>query len=570
MSGVCPACGSEHTRPAFTVDGHAFRRCRDCATLHLSPPPAPEEVEALYAGDEYFANPHYGPSEGGRYLGYKDYLSDRAHIEEKFRAVLEHVERIAPRGRLLDVGAGPGLLVALAGERGWVARGLELNPWAAEYARSQLGADVSVGRLEQAQLPDASFEAVTMLDLIEHLADPGATLAEAARVTAPGGALALLTPDAGSVVSRAMGRRWPEAQRAPEHMVLFSVRGLSTLLRRHGWAPAGWHSVGKTSSPPTLLADVAPAAPGLARVLKPIAEQPRVADRAFELDPHTKFCVYAVRESSAEPASARTPRLPKRAKRLKAPAASILTDLQLLADARRLGDWMFEELQAGTGGAVAEIGAGIGTFSERLLQTGADPLLLVEPEAACAAELERCFGADARVTIARDELPDSAELAARSGACDLVLCQNVLEHVGDDAGAVAAMGAALKPGGRLALLVPAHPRLFGSLDVAYGHERRYTPERLRALAEGARLELSEMRHFNLLGVAGWWAKNALTRTGVDRSSLAVYDALVPLWRPIERALRPPWGLSLVAQLRRPNTGGAAPVSRFSAAEVESP
>ena len=62
------------------------------------------------------------------------------------------------------------------------------------------------------------------------------------------------------------------------------------------------------------------------------------------------------------------------------------------------------------------------------------------------------------------------------------------------------MARALRPGGQLALLVPAHPRLYGNLDRAYGHYRRYTRSRVEQLVAGAQLELVDLYSFNLLGI----------------------------------------------------------------------
>jgi SAM-dependent methyltransferase len=200
-------------------------------------------------------------------------------------------------------------------------------------------------------------------------------------------------------------------------------------------------------------------------------------------------------------------------------------------------------------GSVAEVGAGIGTFSERILGGGADRLVLVEPDPACAAVLDERFAGDERVAVAREQLPAAPSLKA--GGLDLVVCQNVLEHIEDDRAAVAAMSAALAPGGELALLVPANPRLFGALDEAYGHYRRYTPEGLRELVQDAGLEVIAIHPFNALGIAGWWWKNRRPDARIGRRSLALYEALVRLWRPLERLLRPRWGLSLVVRARRP-------------------
>jgi SAM-dependent methyltransferase len=248
----------------------------------------------LYRDERYFARRRLGPA--GEVCGYRDYLADRDGIEAKFDRVLARTELHVEPGQLLDVGAGPGLMLAAAERRGWRATGVDLNPWAARYAGEQIGVEVRPCTLAAAGLERGRFDAVTMLDLLEHEHDPGATLAEAARVTRPGGVLAVLTPDAAAPVSRLLGHRWPEVMRAPGHLVLFSVPGLSRLIERHGYELLERHSVGKTTSLATLHADVAPAAPAAARLVAPLLTRGPLARRVVTLDPRTKFCLYARRK----------------------------------------------------------------------------------------------------------------------------------------------------------------------------------------------------------------------------------------------------------------------------------
>jgi SAM-dependent methyltransferase len=238
-----------------------------------------------------------------------------------------------------------------------------------------------------------------------------------------------------------------------------------------------------------------------------------------------------------------------------APASSDeIWDLYNLANARRLCDFQFEQVPDEIGARVLEVGAGIGTFSARLLDAGARELLLVEPEPTCVGELRRRFGGDPRVQVVAETLPDAPSLSGREGTFDFALSQNVFEHIADDHAAVAAVARALRPGGRLMALVPAHPRLYGSLDRAYGHHRRYTRERLGSVVEGAGLEVERLYSFNALGILGWWARSRTGRAGIGSAPLKAYEALLAVWRPIERRLDLPVGLSLVVHARRPTEG----------------
>jgi SAM-dependent methyltransferase len=229
---------------------------------------------------------------------------------------------------------------------------------------------------------------------------------------------------------------------------------------------------------------------------------------------------------------------------------SEIWDLENLARARRLGDWMYSQFADLVHGRVAEVGAGIGTFSERLLASGIDDLLLIEPDTSCAAQLQTRFAGRAGVAVAGDPVPGCAELQARAGTVDFLLCQNVLEHVEDQRGALAEMAASLAPGGSLGLLVPAHPRLYGSLDRRFGHLRRYRRRDLAALIGEAGLVVERIHPFNALGVLGWLAKSTRRRPSLDPASLRAYELLLPLYRWVERIHPPPFGLSYVVRARR--------------------
>jgi SAM-dependent methyltransferase len=231
---------------------------------------------------------------------------------------------------------------------------------------------------------------------------------------------------------------------------------------------------------------------------------------------------------------------------------SVLWDLEHLKEARGLTEWMFEQFEEDVKGRVLEVGAGIGTFTEIMLAKPIDHLLAMEPWEPCVEYLNREFGANDRVTVLDESLPGAPSLEGKDGTVDFILCQNVLEHIGDHQGALESMAAALKPGGRLHLLVPANPWLYGPLDQSYEHFRRYTKGGVREGLMLAGLEVDDLYSFNTLGIPGWWVQN---RRGADaeisRGSLNAYEALLRLWKPIEKRWRPPIGLSVIARARKP-------------------
>ena len=87
---------------------------------------------------------------------------------------------------------------------------------------------------------------------------------------------------------------------------------------------------------------------------------------------------------------------------------------------------------------------------------------------------------------------------------DTVVCLNVLEHVEDDHGGLRNMYTALKPGGRAIVLVPHGQEIFGTLDVALGHYRRYSHEELRGKMEQAGFRVDRILDFNRISRPAWY------------------------------------------------------------------
>ena len=143
---------------------------------------------------------------------------------------------------------------------------------------------------------------------------------------------------------------------------------------------------------------------------------------------------------------------------------------------------------------------------------------------------------------------DPAPFAARG--VDTVLCLNVLEHVDDDRAALRRLHDALIPGGRLILVVPAHQRLYGAIDRAIYHHRRYETDGLVRKLADAGFQVERTQFFNRLGVVGWYVNSVLLkRTKVPGFQLRLQNLLVPVLRA-EAALPLPFGLSLIAVARR--------------------
>src|SRR5207244_13246114 len=141
-------------------------------------------------------------------------------------------------------------------------------------------------------------------------------------------------------------------------------------------------------------------------------------------------------------------------------------------------------------------------------------VLLTDPAPVSLGRLRDLFAGRPHVSVAERRPPavSSGLLAER---LDTVVCLNVLEHIEDDAASLRAMHDLLRPGGgkggRLVLLVPALRVLYGTLDEALGHFRRYVPDELAAQLRTAGFRVRHLEYFHLAGARGWCLTGRLLR-----------------------------------------------------------
>lgn len=195
---------------------HRIVRCVRCGLIYVSPRPTQAGGAGIY-----------------RRLRDERYASLREERVEHFERDLAELEQYGPTGPALDVGCGSGYFLEAARRRGWdPVRGVELNSWMVDLGR-EAGLEIAGGQLRDQGFPDGFFQLVSFWDVIEHMNDPAAELAEAYRILRPGGLLVLLVPDAESFWARILGERWWAVIRM--HLFYFTRESATRLLEQSGF-----------------------------------------------------------------------------------------------------------------------------------------------------------------------------------------------------------------------------------------------------------------------------------------------------------------------------------------------
>lgn len=211
---------------AFLAGGFPHVTCTECGTLFVSPLPTAEVVRATYL------RPDYHPSAEGTCARMDAEAGARARI------VAGLLDRPTHGVRVVEVGCGYGYFLDAVRQLGMMAVGVDPAVTAARAA--ERGHAIRSVWLEAFE-PNEPFDVLALFEVLEHLPDPHASLLRMREWLAPGAMLALSTPSYSGAPARVLGRKFPLVT-PPDHLELFTRRGLATLLDRAGFEPLRWTS----------------------------------------------------------------------------------------------------------------------------------------------------------------------------------------------------------------------------------------------------------------------------------------------------------------------------------------
>ena len=217
----CEFCGSEKSENYIKADLVSYNKCLDCGLIFQHPIISQEEIDAIY-DENYF---EYEVTNQDNFFD----LMKLALKDIKFDSIRDNF----PNKNVLDIGCATGKMLGYLKSEGYNAKGVEICHASAEHARKTFDIEVFEKPLIDIGFDNDYFGFIHFSHVIEHVPNPADTLKEVYRILAPGGYLAITTPNADGLFAHKYGANWRAVM--PQHLWLFSKTTLYNYMASIGF-----------------------------------------------------------------------------------------------------------------------------------------------------------------------------------------------------------------------------------------------------------------------------------------------------------------------------------------------
>ena len=229
----CPICNSSNIQEQlsakdYTVSQNIFSiwHCNACTARFTQDVPDQDAIGAYYASENYIS--HSDTKKG--IINNLYHMVRKRTLGAKRRMVIN--ETGITKGAILDIGCGTGAFLNTMQEAGWNITGLEPDT----IARTKAAELYNIQPQEPAKLFDltpATFNAITMWHVLEHVHELHAYIKQIEKLLAPGGKAFIAVPNYTSKDAEIYSAHWA-AYDVPRHLYHFSPQSIETLLAQHG------------------------------------------------------------------------------------------------------------------------------------------------------------------------------------------------------------------------------------------------------------------------------------------------------------------------------------------------
>ena len=216
----CILCGARDREALIKMDSWNVYKCSSCGLGFLDPRPTEEDIAKLYSKEyceKYFI-------EGGKpnSAEFKKRLSLETHRIRFFKG-------IKGKGRVLDIGCGYGYFLAACRNHGYDVQGLDISGWASQHATEKLDLPITLGLIDEVELPHQSFDIITMWHFLEHTPNPRKAILKARDWLKNDGVLIIDVPNYEGTDARKNWKEWV-GWSVPYHLYHFTPQTLKQLL----------------------------------------------------------------------------------------------------------------------------------------------------------------------------------------------------------------------------------------------------------------------------------------------------------------------------------------------------
>lgn len=224
--------------------------------------------------------------------------------------------------------------------------------------------------------------------------------------------------------------------------------------------------------------------------------------------------------------------------------------LNIISEAHRFNEWMYNNIKPWLKGNILEIGSGIGNISRYVLRDFPSVSLsdydsayvsILQGKFAQHPSIKGFYSIDLQHKKFEETYPEHRQ------RYDSIFLLNVIEHLADDQAAVEHCAWMLKPGGNLVLLAPSYNWLFCRMDKELGHFRRYTTKTLSRVVESSgELQVTHRTYFNATGIAGWLIMGKwLNQAALRKNEMTAFNRIVPIAKLTDKIFARSIGLSSI-------------------------
>jgi 2-polyprenyl-3-methyl-5-hydroxy-6-metoxy-1,4-benzoquinol methylase len=229
MSKKCPWCNSENNHQFLklkdyflTQEEFEILECEDCKLLFTSPSPAPDKIGSYYKSEDYLS---HNEEKKGLFARIYNKVK-KINIKNKFKIATSYQQAAVS---ILDIGCGVGDFLLYAKEKGCNVTGIEPSEDARKIAEKKL--DCKISSPEELQnIPDNSFDIITMWHVLEHVADLKTEIHHLQRILKKDGRLVLALPNYKSYDAEYYKDKWA-AYDVPRHLSHFSQTSIKNIFK---------------------------------------------------------------------------------------------------------------------------------------------------------------------------------------------------------------------------------------------------------------------------------------------------------------------------------------------------